>query len=141
MIVGRRARAVRRRRLLIPPLDDLGVIHGGLEGRFRCWRQLVWAGTNMGARRNNRHLNLLGRRRRAQRAGMIWMIRYSTVKHQYILYAGQHPGGGLRDNPLKSADVYYTLHCLAGLSSTHHHAMPSPGRQTELFDAKKARSS
>ena len=30
MIVGRRARAraVRRRRRLIPPLDDLGVIHG-----------------------------------------------------------------------------------------------------------------
>jgi hypothetical protein len=40
MIAGRtrRVRAVRRCRLLIPPLDDLHVIHGGLEGRFRCWR-------------------------------------------------------------------------------------------------------
>ena len=55
MIAGRRARAVRRRRLLIPPLDNLRVIHGGLEGRFRCWRQLALAGTNVGARRNNQH--------------------------------------------------------------------------------------
>ncbi|KAJ7471851.1 terpenoid cyclases/protein prenyltransferase alpha-alpha toroid [Mycena latifolia] len=53
---------------------------------------------------------------------------------EYILYAGQHPVGGLRDKPPKNADAYHTLYCLAGLSSAQHKVFPSPARRTELLD-------
>ncbi|KAJ7076543.1 terpenoid cyclases/protein prenyltransferase alpha-alpha toroid [Mycena belliarum] len=53
---------------------------------------------------------------------------------EYILYAGQHPVGGLRDKPPKNADAYHTLYCLAGLSSAQHKVVPSPTRQAELLD-------
>ncbi|KAJ6602477.1 terpenoid cyclases/Protein prenyltransferase [Mycena vulgaris] len=53
---------------------------------------------------------------------------------EYILYAGQHPVGGLRDKPPKNADAYHTLYCLAGLSSAQHKVFPSPVRRTELLD-------
>ncbi|KAJ7159810.1 terpenoid cyclases/Protein prenyltransferase [Mycena crocata] len=53
---------------------------------------------------------------------------------EYILYAGQHPAGGLRDKPPKHADAYHTLYCLAGLSSAQHKVFPSPARQKELLD-------
>ncbi|KAJ7730846.1 terpenoid cyclases/protein prenyltransferase alpha-alpha toroid [Mycena maculata] len=53
---------------------------------------------------------------------------------EYILYAGQHPAGGLRDKPPKNADSYHTLYCLAGLSSAQHKVFPSPARQKELLD-------
>jgi len=54
---------------------------------------------------------------------------------EYILYAGQHPSGGLRDKPPKSADAYHTLYCLSGLSSAQHHLFPSPTRRSEVLDA------
>jgi protein farnesyltransferase subunit beta len=51
---------------------------------------------------------------------------------EYLLYAGQHPAGGLRDKPPKSADAYHTLYCLAGLSSAQHHVFPSPARRDAI---------
>ncbi|KAJ7905003.1 terpenoid cyclases/protein prenyltransferase alpha-alpha toroid [Mycena leptocephala] len=54
---------------------------------------------------------------------------------EYILYAGQHPAGGLRDKPPKHADAYHTLYCLAGLSSAQHKVIPSPARRKELLDS------
>jgi len=51
---------------------------------------------------------------------------------EYILYAAQHPAGGLRDKPPKNADAYHTLYCLAGLSSAQHHVFPSPARRTQI---------
>ncbi|KAJ3747584.1 terpenoid cyclases/protein prenyltransferase alpha-alpha toroid [Lentinula detonsa] len=39
---------------------------------------------------------------------------------EYILYAAQHPAGGLRDKPPKSADMYHTLYNLAGLSAAQY---------------------
>ncbi|KAJ7034695.1 terpenoid cyclases/protein prenyltransferase alpha-alpha toroid [Mycena alexandri] len=54
---------------------------------------------------------------------------------EYILYAGQHPAGGLRDKPPKNADAYHTLYCLAGLSSAQHKVSPSPTRRKELLDS------
>ncbi|KAH9934610.1 terpenoid cyclases/Protein prenyltransferase [Amylocystis lapponica] len=36
---------------------------------------------------------------------------------EYLLYAGQHPAGGLRDKPPKPADAYHTLYCLSGLAA------------------------
>ncbi|KAJ7475178.1 terpenoid cyclases/protein prenyltransferase alpha-alpha toroid [Mycena galericulata] len=53
---------------------------------------------------------------------------------EYILYAGQHPAGGLRDKPPKHADSYHTLYCIAGLSSAQHKVYPSPARRNELLD-------
>ncbi|KAF9464137.1 terpenoid cyclases/protein prenyltransferase alpha-alpha toroid [Collybia nuda] len=52
---------------------------------------------------------------------------------EYILYAGQHPAGGLRDKPPKNADAYHTLYCISGLSSAQHHVFPSSSRQTEIL--------
>ncbi|KAM6499858.1 Terpenoid cyclases/protein prenyltransferase alpha-alpha toroid [Amanita muscaria] len=52
---------------------------------------------------------------------------------QYLLYAGQHPTGGLRDKPPKNADAYHTLYCLSGLSSAQHHVVPSAARQAEII--------
>lgn len=73
---------------------------------------------------------------------------------EYILYAGQHPTGGLRDKPPKyislhrpeigqhslmvfhrSADAYHTLYCLAGLSAAQHHVFPCSSRASDLLDA------
>ncbi|KAL1717611.1 terpenoid cyclases/protein prenyltransferase alpha-alpha toroid [Schizophyllum commune] len=54
---------------------------------------------------------------------------------EYILYAGQHPSGGLRDKPPKGADAYHTLYCLAGLSAAQHPMIPSPSRRDELAGA------
>ncbi|KAJ7186770.1 terpenoid cyclases/protein prenyltransferase alpha-alpha toroid [Mycena filopes] len=54
---------------------------------------------------------------------------------EYILYAGQHPAGGLRDKPPKNADAYHTLYCLAGLSSAQHKVSPSPTRRKVLLDS------
>ncbi|KAH7914880.1 terpenoid cyclases/protein prenyltransferase alpha-alpha toroid [Hygrophoropsis aurantiaca] len=58
-----------------------------------------------------------------------------TALQQYILCAGQHPNGGLRDKPPKIADAYHTLYCLAGLSAAQHNVFPSPSRCAELHDA------
>ncbi|KAF7328986.1 Protein farnesyltransferase subunit beta [Mycena venus] len=57
---------------------------------------------------------------------------------EYILFAGQHPAGGLRDKPPKHADAYHTLSCLAGLSSAQHKVFPSPARRKELLDSWQA---
>ncbi|KAF9002448.1 terpenoid cyclases/protein prenyltransferase alpha-alpha toroid [Cyathus striatus] len=54
---------------------------------------------------------------------------------EYLLYAGQHPAGGLRDKPPKNADAYHTLYCLSGLSAAQHHVFPSKARQKEIEDA------
>ncbi|KAI0668066.1 terpenoid cyclases/Protein prenyltransferase [Trametes maxima] len=63
---------------------------------------------------------------------------------EYILYAGQHPAGGLRDKPPKPADAYHTLYCTAGLSAAQHRVVPSEARKTSLisaWDAERARAS
>ncbi|KAH8111560.1 terpenoid cyclases/Protein prenyltransferase [Phellopilus nigrolimitatus] len=44
---------------------------------------------------------------------------------EYILYAAQHPMGGLRDKPPKPADAYHTLYALSGLSTAQHHVAQS----------------
>ncbi|KDR71537.1 hypothetical protein GALMADRAFT_74965 [Galerina marginata CBS 339.88] len=54
---------------------------------------------------------------------------------EYILYAGQHPAGGLRDKPPKNADAYHTLYCLSGLSSAQHHVFSSSAIKHQLLDA------
>lgn len=54
---------------------------------------------------------------------------------EYILYAAQHPAGGLRDKPPKNADAYHTLYCLAGLSTAQHHVFPSATRRAEIAKA------
>ncbi len=56
---------------------------------------------------------------------------------QYILLAGQHPVGGLRDKPPKSADAYHTLYCLAGLSAAQHRVFPSEKKFEELHSGWK----
>jgi protein farnesyltransferase subunit beta len=56
---------------------------------------------------------------------------------EYILLAGQHPAGGLRDKPPKHADSYHTLSCLAGLSAAQHRVFPSPERRRVLEGAWK----
>ncbi|KAF7290563.1 Protein farnesyltransferase subunit beta [Mycena indigotica] len=54
---------------------------------------------------------------------------------EYILCAGQHPAGGLRDKPPKHADAYHTLYCLSGLSAAQHKLSPSSSRRKQLADA------
>ncbi|KAL4064662.1 terpenoid cyclases/protein prenyltransferase alpha-alpha toroid [Scleroderma yunnanense] len=54
---------------------------------------------------------------------------------RYILCAAQHPAGGLRDKPPKSADAYHTLYCLAGLSTAQHNVYPSPARRADVAAA------
>ncbi|EIN06481.1 terpenoid cyclases/Protein prenyltransferase [Punctularia strigosozonata HHB-11173 SS5] len=54
---------------------------------------------------------------------------------EYILYAGQHPAGGLRDKPPKQSDAYHTLSCLAGLSSAQHRMVVSQERREQLISA------
>ncbi|KAJ3809947.1 terpenoid cyclases/protein prenyltransferase alpha-alpha toroid [Lentinula lateritia] len=44
---------------------------------------------------------------------------------EYILYAAQHPAGGLRDKPPKSPDMYHTLYNLAGLSAAQYASQPT----------------
>ncbi|KAF4596905.1 Protein farnesyltransferase subunit beta [Pleurotus pulmonarius] len=56
---------------------------------------------------------------------------------EYILYAGQHPTGGLRDKPPKNADAYHTMYCLSGLSSAQHRMLPSDERRQQIQDAWK----
>ncbi|PPQ69089.1 hypothetical protein CVT24_000133 [Panaeolus cyanescens] len=51
---------------------------------------------------------------------------------EYLLYAGQHPAGGLRDKPPKHADAYHTLYCLSGLSSAQHHVFPSKLKRLQI---------
>ncbi|THH27106.1 hypothetical protein EUX98_g7081 [Antrodiella citrinella] len=51
---------------------------------------------------------------------------------EYVLYAAQHPAGGLADKPPKPADSYHTLYCLAGLSASQHRVMPSKERRATL---------
>ncbi|KZP13636.1 terpenoid cyclases/Protein prenyltransferase, partial [Athelia psychrophila] len=58
-----------------------------------------------------------------------------TALQEYILCAGQHPAGGLRDKPPKAADSYHTLYCLSGLSAAQHNLLPSPPRRAQLLDA------
>ncbi|PFH45619.1 hypothetical protein AMATHDRAFT_77974 [Amanita thiersii Skay4041] len=63
---------------------------------------------------------------------------YSRIALQeYILYAGQHPAGGLRDKPPKNPDAYHTLYCLSGLSSAQHHVKPSEYRRAEILKCWK----
>ncbi|XP_006456065.1 hypothetical protein AGABI2DRAFT_210804 [Agaricus bisporus var. bisporus H97] len=52
---------------------------------------------------------------------------------EYILLAGQHPAGGLRDKPPKNADLYHTLYCLSGLSAAQHHIYSSHARKAETL--------
>ncbi|KAG6816896.1 hypothetical protein H0H87_001849 [Tephrocybe sp. NHM501043] len=62
---------------------------------------------------------------------------------EYILYAGQHPAGGLRDKPPKNADAYHTLYCLSGLSTAQHRVTPDSTRCAhihEAWDGAKAKS-
>ncbi|ETW79021.1 hypothetical protein HETIRDRAFT_478327 [Heterobasidion irregulare TC 32-1] len=54
---------------------------------------------------------------------------------EYVLLAGQHPAGGLRDKPPKNSDAYHTLYCLAGLSAAQHRVFPSAARKAELHDS------
>ena len=74
---------------------------------------------------------------------------------EYILLAGQHPAGGLRDKPPKcvrpfsksiflcvhvayrNPDAYHTSYCLSGLSAAQHPIHPSPTRRKELREAWK----
>ncbi|KAG1761880.1 terpenoid cyclases/protein prenyltransferase alpha-alpha toroid [Suillus placidus] len=56
---------------------------------------------------------------------------------RYILCAGQHPAGGLRDKPPKPADLYHTLYCLAGLSSAQHNVFLSSTRQDAIVRSWK----
>jgi protein farnesyltransferase subunit beta len=70
---------------------------------------------------------------------------------EYILLAGQHPAGGLRDKPPKyvlffwyhsihtcahmacrNPDAYHTAYCISGLSAAQHHVYPSPARREEV---------
>ncbi|KAG6860443.1 hypothetical protein C0995_011083 [Termitomyces sp. Mi166 len=51
---------------------------------------------------------------------------------EYILYAGQHPAGGLRDKPPKNPDAYHTLYCLSGLSIAQHRVSPSDARRAQI---------
>ncbi|KAH8814706.1 terpenoid cyclases/Protein prenyltransferase [Flagelloscypha sp. PMI_526] len=51
---------------------------------------------------------------------------------EYILCAGQHKPGGLRDKPGKNSDPYHTLSCLSGLSSAQHRVYESKSRREEL---------
>ncbi|CAL1702978.1 unnamed protein product [Somion occarium] len=52
---------------------------------------------------------------------------------EYILYAGQHPAGGLVDKPPKPADAYHTLYDLSGLSAAQHRVIPNSKREKELL--------
>ncbi|KAI0324706.1 terpenoid cyclases/Protein prenyltransferase [Cubamyces sp. BRFM 1775] len=54
---------------------------------------------------------------------------------EYILCAGQHPAGGLRDKPPKPADAYHTLYCAAGLSAAQHRVVPSDTRRHAVISA------
>lgn len=61
---------------------------------------------------------------------------------EYVLFAGQHPAGGLRDKPPKHPDSYHTLYCLAGLSAAQHRVAPDHSRRDGLlrsWDADAAR--
>ncbi|KAH9840869.1 terpenoid cyclases/Protein prenyltransferase [Rhodofomes roseus] len=61
---------------------------------------------------------------------------------EYVLFAGQHPAGGLRDKPPKHPDSYHTLYCLAGLSAAQHRVGPDHSRREALlqsWDADAAR--
>ncbi|KAI6023487.1 terpenoid cyclases/protein prenyltransferase alpha-alpha toroid [Pisolithus marmoratus] len=51
---------------------------------------------------------------------------------RYILCAGQHPSGGLRDKPPKPADSYHTLYCLVGLSTAQHNVYLSQARRAHI---------
>ncbi|KAF9493816.1 terpenoid cyclases/Protein prenyltransferase [Pleurotus eryngii] len=58
---------------------------------------------------------------------------------EYILSAGQHPAGGLRDNSPKSenADAYHTMYCLSGLFSAQHRMVPSHHRRAQILSARQ----
>ncbi|KAH9940138.1 terpenoid cyclases/Protein prenyltransferase [Epithele typhae] len=57
---------------------------------------------------------------------------------EYLLCAGQHPAGGMRDKPPKGADAYHTLYCAAGLSAAQHRVTPSAARQAAVEAAWNA---
>ncbi|KAI0728285.1 terpenoid cyclases/Protein prenyltransferase [Fomitopsis betulina] len=52
---------------------------------------------------------------------------------EYVLFAGQHPAGGLRDKPPKVPDPYHTLYCLAGLSAAQHRVAPDQSQRDDLL--------
>lgn len=51
----------------------------------------------------------------------------------YVLLACQHPSGGLRDKPGKSADFYHTCYSLSGMSVSQYHV---DGSSMVVGDAK-----
>ncbi|KAF9787758.1 terpenoid cyclases/protein prenyltransferase alpha-alpha toroid [Thelephora terrestris] len=51
---------------------------------------------------------------------------------EYLLWASQHPSGGLRDKPPKHPDAYHTCYCLSGLSSAQHRTIVSEGRRRSI---------
>ncbi|KAI0350797.1 terpenoid cyclases/Protein prenyltransferase [Trametes cingulata] len=61
-----------------------------------------------------------------------------SALQEYILCAGQHPAGGLRDKPPKHADAYHTLYCAAGLSAAQHRVIPSEARRNAVISAWNA---
>jgi len=52
---------------------------------------------------------------------------------EYLLWACQHPLGGLRDKPPKHPDAYHTCYCLSGLSSAQHRVIASEGRRRAII--------
>ncbi|KAI0306126.1 terpenoid cyclases/Protein prenyltransferase [Multifurca ochricompacta] len=65
-----------------------------------------------------------------------WLFNRHALQ-EYILLAGQHPAGGLRDKPPKNPDAYHTSYCISGLSAAQHHVYPSPTRRAEVLAAWK----
>ncbi|KAJ3882498.1 terpenoid cyclases/protein prenyltransferase alpha-alpha toroid [Lentinula edodes] len=60
---------------------------------------------------------------------------------EYILYAAQHPAGGLRDKPPKSPDMYHTLYNLAGLSAAQYASQPQTSSPTSSDQSSPSSSS
>ncbi|KAF5378091.1 hypothetical protein D9615_007606 [Tricholomella constricta] len=70
-----------------------------------------------------------------QAARLIDTLFNRKALQEYILYAGQHPAGGLRDKPPKNADAYHTLYCLSGLSAAQHRISVATSRREQLRKA------
>jgi protein farnesyltransferase subunit beta len=68
---------------------------------------------------------------------VIFLTSFVEALQEYILGAGQHTPGGLRDKPGKKADIYHTFYSLAGLSSAQHRVYQSKKLEAELLDTWK----
>jgi len=107
-------------------------VEGGLQGRtnklvdscYTFWQGAIFPLLHEAFRQQGKEKELL------LPTDIPWFA--PSPLQSYVFLACQHPGGGLRDKPGKSADFYHTCYSLSGVATSQYGL---DGRQFVLGDA------